>query len=179
MCEVLKKRVSRTLEVADGVAFDGFGLGNCYVCHCPRCEGIRRGTIATNADLSETEVVARMSEESLVDVCRVLCDHAKSVKSQSIVMNHVWPPSRPNLHYGNCLRLDYCSQTISWFYRSNWSLQRVEFEASELTRVEDRNVNAFVPCIGLFDDPHLVRSAARIAKELEIARTFGGGHLAF
>ena len=177
--EALRDRVSRALEVAEGVAFDGFGFRNRYACHCPRCEEIRRGTIATNADLSEAEVVARMSEESLVDVSQVLYEHAKSVKSESIVMNHVWPPFRPNPHYGNRLRLDYCSQTISWFYRPSWSLQRMEFEASELARLEDRNVNVFVPFIGLFDDPHLLRSAARIAKELEIARIFGGGHLVF
>ena len=177
--EVLRDRVSRALEVADGVSFDGFGFGNRYACHCPRCEEIRRGATATNADLSEAEVVARMSEESLVDICGTLYDHAKSENPEAIVMNHVWPPFRPNLHYGNRLRLDYCSQTISWFYRPSWSLQRVEFEASELARLEDRNVNAFVPFIGLFDDPHLVRSVARISKELEIAKTFGGGHLVF
>ena len=55
----------------------------------------------------------------------------------------------------------------------------MEFETWELARLEDRNVNVFVPFIRLFDDPHLLRSAARIAKELEIARTFGGGHLVF
>ena len=177
--EVLKDRVSRALENADGVAFDGFGFRNRYACHCQRCEEIRHGSMATNADPGYADVSARMSGESLVDVCRVLYEHAKSVKSEAIVMNHVWPPFLPNPYYGSRLRLDYCSQTISWFYRPNWSLQRVEFEASEFARLEDRSANVFVPFIGVYDDPHLVRPAPRIAKELEIARTFGGGHLVF
>ena len=177
--EVLKDRVSQALDHADGVAFDGFGFRNRYACHCQRCAEMRHGTIATNADLTDADAVARMSEESLVDIYRVLYDHAKSVKSDAIVMNHVWPPFNPNPYYANRLRLDYCSQTISWFYRPSWSLQRVEFEPSELVRLEDRDANVFVPFIGVFNDPHLVRSSARIAKELEIARTFGGGLLVF
>ena len=176
---ILMDRVNRALEHADGVAFDGFGFRNRYACHCQRCEEIRRSTVATNAYPSDADVVARMSEQSLVDISQLLYDHAKSIKSEAIVMNHVWPPFSPNPYYGHRLRLDYCSQTISWFYRPSWSLQRVEFEASELVRLEDRDVNVFVPFIGVFDDPYLVRPATRIAKELEIAKTFGGGHLVF
>ena len=177
--KVLKDRVSRALENADGVAFDGFGFRNRYACHCRTCEEIRGEAIAKNADSTPVDLLARMSEESLLDVCRVLHDHAKSVNPEAIVMNHVWPPFLPNPYYGNRLRLDYCSQTISWFYRPNWSLQRVEFEASELARLEDRDENVFVPFIGVYDDPHLVRPAARIARELEVARTYGAGHLVF
>ena len=177
--ELLKDRVSRALEIADGVAFDGFGFRNRYACHCPRCGKIRHDTMATDAELTEADAVARMSEDSLVAICGVLYEHAKSLKPDAIVMNHLWPPFRPNPYYGRRLRLDYCSQTISWFYRPSWSLQRVEFEASELARLEDRDVNVFVPFIGVYDDPNLVRPAARIARELDIARTFGGGNLVF
>ena len=177
--KVLEDRVSRALQTADGVAFDGFGFRNRYACHCQRCEEIRRKDMAKHDYLTDADVAARMSEESLVDIYRVLYQHAKSVKPEAIVMNHVWPPFLPNPYYGNRLRLDYCSQTISWFYRPSWSLQRVEFEASELSRLEDRDVNVFVPFIGVFDDPHLVRPAARIARELEVARAVGGGHLVF
>ena len=170
--------MSRVLENADGVAFDGFGFRNRYACHSDRCEEMRHRTMATNADLTDADIWAQ-SEESLVDVYRVLYEHAKSVKSGAVVMNHLWPPFLPNPHYGNRLRLDYCSQTISWFYRPNWSLQRVEFEASELAHLSDGNMNVFLPFIGVYDEPHLVRSAPRIARELEIARTFGGGHWVF
>ena len=43
----------------------------------------------------------------------------------------VRPPFRPNPGYASRLALDYCSQTISWFYRPVWPLERVAFELAE------------------------------------------------
>ncbi|MCB0143264.1 MAG: hypothetical protein KDE50_25425, partial [Caldilineaceae bacterium] len=90
-----------------------------------------------------------------------------------------WPPFRPNPYYGSRLQLDYCSQTISWFYKPNWSLARVEFEAQEMKRLEEPAHNRFVPFIAMFHEPYLARSGARIAQELAIAQRYGDGHLIF
>ena len=177
--EELKDRVSETLAIADGVAFDGVGFRNRYACFCDRCEGIREEMMEENPALHKADVMAQVSEESLVKVSQILYAHAKLVKPEAIVMNHLWPPFRPNPYYGNRLKLDYCSQTISWFYKPTWSLDRVEFEAAEMKRLEDRSANVFVPFIGVYDDPYLVRSAERIAKELEIAGKYADGHVVF
>ncbi len=173
--EALKGRVSRALEVADGVSFDGFGFLNHYACFCDRCRKMRAGQASDGAH--EAEVLGRMSEESLVALSRMLYAHAKDVKPDALVTNHVWPPFRPNWYYGCRLRLDYCTQTISWFYKPNWSLEQVAFEAAEHKRLEDRRANRFVPFIGLYGDPYLVRPPERVAKELEIAAHYGDGHV--
>ncbi len=169
--EVLKDRVSRALEMADGVSFDGFGFLNHYACFCDRCREIRETQASDGAH--EAEGLGRMSEESLVEFSRILYAHAKDVKPDAIVTNHVWPPFRPNWYYGCRLRLDYCTQTISWFYKPNWSLEQVAFEAAEHKWLEDRSANVFVPFIGLYGDPHLVRPPERVAREFEIAAQYG------
>ena len=129
--------------------------------------------------MEETEAIRRTSEESLVEFSHILYVCAKDARPDAIVTNHVWPPFNPNPYYGNRLRLDYCTQTISWFYRPNWSIERVAFEASEMKRLEDRSANVFVPFIGVYSDPYQVRSADRLAQELEIAGRYGDGHVAF
>ena len=94
-------------------------------------------------------------------------------------MNHVWPPFRPDPYYGHRLALDYCSQTISWFYRPVWSLARVDFEAAEHRRLEDRVANTFVPFIGFHASEQWRRSPQRLAAELAITARYGRGHLVF
>lgn len=175
----LKNRVSQALSVADGVAFDGFGYLNHYACFCQRCRGIRDQVSRQDPTRHAAEVLATASEESLVEISHILYAHAKSIQPRAIVTNHLWPPFRPNPAYGSRLKLDYCSQTISWFYKPNWSLARVEFEAKECKRLEDPENNRFVPFIAMFHEPYLARSGTRIAQELEIAMRYGEGHLIF
>lgn len=175
----LKKRVSEALAVADGVAFDGFGFMNHYACFCPRCQSIRQVLRTQNPDRHESEIVATMSETSLIEITRLLYAHAKASKPTALVTNHLWPPFRPNPYYGSRLQLDYCSQTISWFYKPNWSLARVEFEAQEMKRLEQPTQNRFAPFIGMFHDPYLARSGERIAQEMAIAKRYGEGDLVF
>lgn len=173
----LKERVSQALEVADGVSFDGFGFRNHYACFCDRCAAIRKTMAAGQPGAHEPELLARMSETSLITLSDVLYEHAKAIEPDAIVTNHVWPPFYPNEYYGNRLRLDFCTQTISWFYPPHWSLERVAFETAEMKRLEDPNRNSFVPFIGLYSDPYLVRSPDRVRAEFEIARRYVEDHV--
>jgi len=173
----LKERVSRALEIADGVAFDGFGFRNHYACFCDRCTDVRTSMAAGQPEAHEPDVLARMSETSLVAVSDVLYEHAKAIQRDAVVTNHVWPPFYPNEYYGNRLRLDFCTQTISWFYPPHWSLERVEFETAEMKRLEDVKRNTFVPFIGLYSDPYLVRSPDRVRAEFEVAARYADGHV--
>ena len=177
--EELKARISQVLAVADGVAFDGFGYRNHYACFCERCQHMRREAAAEHPAWHEAQVLAQTAEESLLTLSHILYDHARAEKPDAIVTNHVWPPFRPHPYYASRLKLDYCSQTISWFYRPVWSLERVAFEAQQMKAQEDTQYNRFVPFIGMFDHPYLARSPERIAQELAIAQEYGEGHLVF
>ena len=164
----LEDRVSELLQIADGVALDGFGFKNHYACFCDKCAAAHR---------SEPARLADYSQRGLVEMSRIIFEHVKERKPEALVINHVWPPFDPNPYYASELCLDYCTQTISWFYRPHWSLQRVELEAAEHKRMENRKYNRFVPFIGLYNDPYQKRSPARLKRELEIALRYGEGSL--
>lgn len=173
--EAIKKRIDKALSWADGIALDGFGFMNYYACFCERCESIRVEMKENAPDKSELEILAEVSTQTLVDIHEMIYEHAKSVRSDAIVTDHVWPPFRPDEYIGHKLKLDYCTQTISWFYPPEWRLERVEFEAAEMKRLADRSINQFVPFIGIYDMAGYVRSAERLAQELEIALKYGEG----
>lgn len=175
--EYLETVVSKALETADGVAFDAFGYKNYYACHCDRCAD-RRHAYREDNDTQRAEALAHVAEEILVEATARLSEHAKSVDPDALVTNHVWPPFRPNPQYGHRLNLDYCSQTISWFYQPDRSLDHVAFEAKRHARLAGDS-NEFAPFIGLFDDPTLLREPDRVAREIEIALEHGDGNLVF
>ena len=173
----LKKRVERALDIADGIALDGFGFVNYYACFCDHCETLRKEARTQTPDLSDIEIIGKVSTQTLIDVHRLLYDHAKSIDPNAIVTNHVWPNFHPDDYIGAKYKLDYCTQTISWFNPPEWRLERVEMEAAEMKRLENPEINRFVPFIGIHDLPGFVRTPERLAKEIEIALKYGGGNL--
>lgn len=165
--EFLRGRVRDTLERADGVALDGFGFRNHHRCCCADC----REAVGADGDAVE------YSRETLVSCSQLLYRYAKEISVDAIVMNHVWPPFRPDPGYSSQLQLDYCSETISWFYPPVWSIDRVELELR--SRSGERRRNTFVPFIGLFWEERCRRTPERIAREIELAREYAPSHLVF
>jgi len=176
--DLILKGVRDAVESSDGVALDGLGFRNHYACWCERCDA-RRAKVAEEEGLDVYDALARASEDLLVEISEKVYEAAKSVNHDAIVMNHRWPPFKPNPYYGWRLRMDYCSQTVSWFYKPHWSLERVQSEIEEMLRLEDRERNQFIPFIGCYADAHNVRSGDRIATELDLAQSQCGDHLVF
>lgn len=175
--EEVKRRVTKALETADGIALDGFGFNNYYACFCDRCESLRSEAAQRSPDLSAVEIMAQVSRQSLIDIHRLLHDNAKTINPDAIVTNHVWPKFLPDEYVACNYKLDTCTQTISWFYPPEWRIEQVEQEAAEHKRLENRDCNQFVPFIGIVDMPGLVRKPERLAAEIEIALRYGEGSL--
>ncbi|MFT5369496.1 MAG: hypothetical protein ACI8V2_004473 [Candidatus Latescibacterota bacterium] len=173
--KAILERIEKALSWADGIALDGFGFMNYYACFCDRCEAIRAEMKAVKPDKPDLDILVEMSTKTLVDVHEMVYAYAKSIKPDAVVTDHVWPPFRPDEYVGHKFKLDYCTQTISWFYPPEWRLERVAFEAAEMKRLEDKSINRFVPFIGIYETGGHVRSAERLVKELEIALTYGEG----
>ena len=167
----LRKRIDALLDEADGIALDGFGYKNHYACFCDHCRK-RHGT-------EDPELIAKLAEDTLIESSRTIYNYIKVANPDNIAMNHIWPPFEPNLYYGSGLYLDYCSQTISWFYRPLWSLEHVEFESVEHRRLQMDGRNQFVPFIGYSDESYHRRSADRLGKELAIGLEYGDGNIVF
>ena len=178
--DYLRERAVRTLHDtgADGIALDGFGFKNGYSCRCERCTTRRDTAQKADPHRHPADILAETSRDSLLAVTRMIRDEVKDSKPDALLTNHIWPPFRPDPYYGARLHLDYCTQTISWFYRPVWSIERVELEASEHRRLENQRFNTFVPFIGLYADPPFLRSAERLERELEIALRYGRGSVA-
>lgn len=169
---LLESRIEDALAVADGVAFDGFGFRNQYACHCDLCLHRRAEVDSVHEHLA----AATVAESQLLDIGEHLYNAVKQQDADAIAMNHVWPPFNPNPRYASQLRLDYCTQTIAWFHRPHWSIDRVRFEARRHRELAG-DANVFVPFIGMADAELSRRPPERLRAELEIALEYGDGHV--
>ena len=166
----------------DGIALDFFGFKNFYGCFCNLCVGKRGELKAANPNMTDEEVMARFSEQSLLGVSEKVYAYVKSIKPEAIVTCHIYPQFNPNPFYGAKFRSDWCGQSMAWFFKPFWSLARVEETAKRFKELEDTRYNHFMPfvaCFGQKDFEYLKKSPERLRQELQIAVKYGRGSLQF
>ena len=115
-------------ESIDGFAFDYIGYANFKGCYHPDCLVLcRRYLEDQGLDDNETNRNAFYLAE-LVAYNNAMVDHIKGINSEWKVMNHVYPAFLPEPLYGNRLKVDYCGQTVAWYFV--WPEERVRRYAS-------------------------------------------------
>lgn len=177
---LLEQRIEEALSIADGVALDAVGYQNHYACFCATCRARREAKrTKTAAEVTDRDLLAQDAEELLIDSVDHLYSFSKSISSNAIVTNHVWPPFRPNERYSHQLSLDYNSPTIAWYYPPWWSAERVEQEAVMHATQEESASSSFLPFIGMKSEPELKRSPEQLQAELEIGLEYGAGDVVF
>ncbi len=180
----LNRQIAQRFErrSIDGIALDFFGFKNMYGCFCDVCVKKRAEMKAAHPDMPDEEIMARCSEESLLAVSEKIYAYVKSLQPEATVTCHIYPPFNPNPFYGNRFRVDWCGQSMAWFFKPFWPLERVRETAKRFKELEDTRYNRFMPfvaCFGQKDFEYLKKPPERLREELEIAKQYGGGSLQF
>lgn len=156
---------------ADGLAFDFIGYRNYERCHCPVCEEHLAAFREAHPRLRRTAAERRWAEDVLVEFTHEMADVARKTRPGIGLTIHVYPFFRPNPYYGYRLNLDYTGETVAWFFRPHWSLQKV---ASRVADTVSRQGERFAgqraaPFVG-FDGRKArnYRSARRVGAELRL-----------
>ncbi|MCA1808598.1 MAG: hypothetical protein LC725_03935, partial [Lentisphaerae bacterium] len=108
-----------------GVGFDAFGYQNYKNCVCEeslrQLEAYRKQHPAMSAEESESAFAL----DSMVDCLNELADYARSVRPGIKTTIHIWPTYLPEPLYGNRLDVDYCCQSVAWFFAPYWSQSKI------------------------------------------------------
>jgi hypothetical protein len=171
-----KKVVDFAHLPVDGLAFDAVGYSNYYRCYCPLCEAKLADYRREHPELSDQKASAACAEQAMVDFINEMAQAAREARPGIELTIHIWPYFRPNPYYGNRLAIDYVGQTVSWFFRPHWPLDKVRRLTKRIVaRQHDfRQDSHAAPFIGFYSDPpELARSADRVRAELEIIRASG------
>ncbi|MBN2581640.1 MAG: family 10 glycosylhydrolase [Planctomycetes bacterium] len=158
----------------DGVAIDFLGYRNYRACYCDYSKARRADFAKAHPELSEEQVLATFSEQSLAEFSRQVRQTVLAAKPRMKLAAHVYPDFDPNPLYGNRLALDYCGQTIAWFFKPHWSFERIlerqrAFMAAQGEHVRGNHHVAFIGC----RTGDVAKSPERLRREIRLAGAAG------
>lgn len=160
-----------------GVAFDYFGYQNYHCCRCPRSQELLAEFRRAHPDLGEDEALKRFSLDSLVKFTNELADFVREVRPQAKTAIHIYPVYQPEPLYGNRLDVDYCCQTVAWFFEPYWDLKKVE----RYTRIVVEEQNRYhrrqqgIPFVGVYVGRKSAdKPPERLAEELRTIHRVAG-----
>ncbi len=182
-CQRIIREMMDACPDLTGVAFDYFGYRNYRCCECPYSRRLFAEFRRRHPNLSEQAARKRFSLETLVDFNNRLAAYVRRLRPGAKVATHVYPVFLPEPLYGNRLDVDYCCQTVAWFFKPYWSDEKIARYARVVVGEQARyHPHARgVPFIGVFTGrPYADKSPERLARELRIVRkTVGLDALSF
>ncbi len=158
----------------EGIFVDYLGYRNYYACFCDYSKEKRAEFAKRHPELSDQEMMGRFSEESLVEWSRQLRAFVKSTAPDMKISIHVYPDFDPDPEYGNRLHVDYCGQTVAWFYKPFWSYEKVHEKVVGYMRAAGKHhsCNEHVSFVGVYSG-ELLKSPERLRTEIRIAGSSG------
>lgn len=175
--DFFRQRVRQNAALAvDGLAFDYIGYQNYRRCYCEVCEGKFAAYRAAHPGLDEATVERLVGEQILVDFTNDMAAAARQARPELSLTIHIYPWFAPDPYYGHLADVDYVGQTVSWFFRPHWPLDKVSRLAALVVSRQHLGFprQQAAPFVG-FDPgrPRDYRSSTRIARELRLIEQSG------
>jgi len=168
----------------DGIALDAIGYQNYYACFCPLSSAKHAEYQKQHPELPRESAVFKYSQECLTAFFDKLCKHAREKKEDIKITCHIYPDFAPDPLYGNRLGVDYCGQTVSWFYLPHWEYDKVNRYAREVIGDGEgfHKDSKGAPFIGIYTLPpheqHRKRPE-RVRDEIRIVKNAGAEAIMF
>jgi hypothetical protein len=162
-----------------GIAFDFFGYKNYRCCRCPYSRKLFEEYYKKQPEGTDREkALEKFSLDELVKFYNELAAFVRKEKPEAKIVTHVYPTFIPNPVYGNLLDVDYCCQTVAWYFKPYWPLDKVK-KYTEFVIGEDKKYNSKakgIPFVGIYQyqsRPALNKPTDVFRKELKTIRSCG------
>jgi hypothetical protein len=157
-----------------GIAFDYIGYRNYRGCQCRQSTALFEEYYKKIQDKMNRETaLEQFSLETLVQFSNELSAYIRKLQPKVKIATHVYPVFMPDPLYGNRLDVDYCCQTVAWFFKPYWTAEKIERYTRYVIDDEKKYFpdSSGIPFIGLYQNPkgHF-KSDEEFFKELEIVK---------
>lgn len=161
-----------------GVAFDYFGYKNYRCCHCPVSESQFEEYYKRQLEgkIPRERAFEQFALDTLVDFNNSLADYIRGLNPAMKIVTHVYPTLIVNPVYGNRLDVDYCCQTVAWYFRPFWDLNKVENYTRRVVQDAQRYYARphGIPFVGIYmDKSGMNKPPERFRQELKTIRKAG------
>lgn len=172
--EVLDKKITPGME---GIFMDYFGYVNHHGCYCAGClEKLQKFLSENNLPDTQSNRDTFYRNE-LVSYYNKVIDYIKSRRPDLKTVAHLYPDFHPEPLFGNRLKLDYCGQTVAWYFQ--WDNEKIDRYTRFVTEhAKDYHPNSEgLPFLGLNNSkktPLGFKDPADLEREMRIILNAGG-----
>lgn len=174
------KKVIENCPQLKGVAFDFIGYKNYRCCRCPASrrlfEVYYNKLIKPRNIMSREKALEQFSLDTMVDFNNRLAEYIQGLKPGMKTATHIYPTFLAAPVYGNRLDIDYCCQTVAWYFEPFWDLKKVAAYTNKVIKDEKRYFPRpkGIPFVGIcMDNPGMNKPPERFRKELKTIREQG------
>ncbi|QSH41206.1 sugar-binding protein [Lentisphaerota bacterium ZTH] len=160
----------------DGLALDYVGYRNFQASFSDYANKKRQEFADKHPELTNMQVLTQFSENALINYCVEVRKLAKKIRKNIKLAAHVYPDFDLNKTYASKLPIEYCGQTIAWFFKPFWSLNKV-YDVCMMYKNTPKGqfkFNNFVPFVRISPGKN-IKSKERVRKEIRIAGLVGNG----
>lgn len=163
----------------DGVALDWVGYKNHSGCQCAYSRAQRAKFIAAHPEMSPEVADTAFSIEQMTAYYQSVRDAVKARYPKAKLMCHLYPQFHPyepaiELH-GNRYPVEYPVQTVAWYFKPHWSLEKVA-QRCRIVKETEHKTHPYVTAtgfIGLATDPTSIKTPQRLSDELQVIKAAG------
>ena len=159
----------------DGLALDYVGYRNYYASFSDYSNRERQKFAKKHPEMTQQQVLKNYSRNSLINYVAQVRKVAKTTRKAVKLAIHIYPDFDLDMAYGSLLPIEYCGQTIAWFYKPFWSLNKV-YDTCMMYKnaAKQYKYNKFVPFVGVYPGKR-AKSPERLRQEIRIAGLAGNG----
>lgn len=148
-----------------GVALDYYGYQNYRNCRCAESERKLAAYRAQHPAMGEEDARAAFSADSLAAAINEVCNYVRELKPGARTAIHVYPTFLPEPLFGKRLDLDYCCQSVAWYFPPYWSDDKITRYAGRVVKEQNEHYSRQrgIPFVG-------VKPAERFSAEVRVVR---------
>ena len=122
-----------------GIYIDYIGYTNHRGCYCRDCLKRYQKYLRARKLADTPENRDDFFRQTLVNYYNDIVDYIKSKRPEFKIVAHIYPEFNPDPLYGNRTKVDYCGQTVSWYFK--WKPEKI----SGYTSIVTEKANDFFP----------------------------------
>lgn len=173
----LDKLLKNAVPGVKGLYFDYIGYINHKGCYCKSCLEKLKDYLKKNK-LSDTPANRDVFyRNELVKYYNKAIDYVKSKRPDFKIVAHLYPDFQPDPIFGNRLKLDYCGQTVAWYFK--WPHNKIDrYTRYVVEHAKDHySFSQGIPFLGINSSKATslgYKSPADLEKELQTILAAGG-----
>lgn len=170
----LAAHLARTYR-PDGIALDFIGYKNYRGCRCSYSNAKRAEFAAAHPQMEPEEVEKQFSLSMITALYAKVRSEVTSAAPGTALHCHAYPPFDPEPLYANRLPVEFPAQTVAWYFKPHWPMEKVAAVCRSI-KADEHRYHRFVTAtafVALSTEENARKSPERLREEIRAVKDAG------